>query len=70
MSYQPGRIAQCDLWFPAPAIPVAAGQDRVLPVLVMVLGFSRFITATMIPTRQAGGTVMIHRRRVALRAES
>jgi hypothetical protein len=35
-------------------IPVAAGQDRVLPVLVMTLGFSRFMTATMIPTRQAG----------------
>jgi transposase len=26
----------------------------VLPVLVMTLGFSRFMTATMIPTRQAG----------------
>lgn len=52
--YQPGRIAQCDLWFPAPPIPVGAGQERVLPVLVMVLGYSRFITATMIPSRQAG----------------
>lgn len=54
VSYQPGQIGQCDLWFPAPAIPVAAGQERVLPVLVMVLGFSRFLSATMIPTRQAG----------------
>jgi hypothetical protein len=26
----------------------------VLPVLVMVLGFSRFISATMLPSRQAG----------------
>jgi transposase len=52
--YEPGQIAQCDLWFPQPRIPVAAGQDRVLPVLVMTLGFSRFMTATMIPTRQAG----------------
>jgi transposase len=52
--YEPGQITQCDLWFPQPRIPVAAGQDRVLPVLVMTLGFSRFMTATMIPTRQAG----------------
>ena len=52
--YEPGQITQCDLWFPEPRIPVAAGQDRVLPVLVMTLGFSRFMTATMIPTRQAG----------------
>jgi hypothetical protein len=26
----------------------------VLPVLVMTLAFSRFLTATMIPSRQAG----------------
>ncbi|MEC3974890.1 IS21 family transposase [Amycolatopsis sp. H20-H5] len=54
MVYEPGQITQCDLWFPEPRIPVAAGQDRVLPVLVMTLGFSRFLTATMIPSRQAG----------------
>ena len=54
LSYEPGAVAQCDLWFPAPRIPVTAGQQRVLPVLVMVLGFSRFITATMIPSRQGG----------------
>jgi transposase len=54
VSYEPGQIAQCDLWFPEPKVAVAAGQERMLPVLVMVLGFSRFITATMIPTRQAG----------------
>jgi hypothetical protein len=57
--YQPGEIAQCDLWFPAPPIPVAGGQgrvvqERVLPVLVMTLGFCRFLAATMIPSRQAG----------------
>jgi transposase len=52
--YQPGQLTQCDLWFPAPRIPVAAGQQRVLPVLVMTLAFSRFMTATMIPSRQAG----------------
>jgi len=52
--YQPGEVAQCDLWLPAPPIPVGAGQERVLPVLVMTLAFSRFLTATMIPSRQAG----------------
>ncbi|MFF1612297.1 IS21 family transposase [Amycolatopsis sp. NPDC058278] len=52
--YEPGQIAQCDLWFPEPRIPVAAGQERVLPVLVMTLCFSRFLAATMIPSRQAG----------------
>lgn len=54
MVYEPGQVAQCDLWFPATRIPVASGQDRVLPVLVMMLGFSRFLAATMIPSRQAG----------------
>ncbi|MGA7051169.1 MAG: IS21 family transposase, partial [Mycobacterium sp.] len=52
--YQPGEIAQCDLWFPKPPIPVGGGQERVLPVLVMVLGYSRFISARMIPSRQGG----------------
>ena len=52
--YEPGQITQCDLWFPETAVPVGAGQERVLPVLVMTLGFSRFMTATMIPSRQAG----------------
>ena len=54
VSYEPGQVAQCDLWFPEPRIPVAPGQVRVLPVLVMTLGFSRFISGTMIPSRQAG----------------
>lgn len=54
VSYEPGRVAQCDLWFPEPRVPVGPGQQRVLPVLVMTLGFSRFTAATMIPSRQAG----------------
>jgi transposase len=54
VAYEPGQISQCDLWFPETRVQVAAGQDRVLPVLVMTLGFSRFMTATMIPSRQAG----------------
>ena len=39
--YEPGQVTQCDLWFPESRIPVAAGQDRIPPVLVMTLGFSR-----------------------------
>ena len=54
MSYEPGELAQCDLWFPATKIPVGPGQERVLPVLVMMLGFSRFLSARMIPSRQGG----------------
>jgi transposase len=54
VTYEPGVLTQCDLWFPAPRIPVGPGQLRVLPVLVMTLAFSRFMTATMIPSRQAG----------------
>ena len=52
--FRPGQTIQCDLWFPAAKIPVGAGQERILPVLVMVLGFSRVISAVMLPSRQAG----------------
>ncbi|MBB5866707.1 transposase [Allocatelliglobosispora scoriae] len=55
--YEPGQIAQCDLWFPEDGVkvPVGSGQSRSkLPVLVMTLGFSRFMSAVMIPSRQAG----------------
>jgi transposase len=54
VTYEPGQLTQCDLWFPAPRIAVGPGQLRVLPVLVMTLAFSRFTGATMIPSRQAG----------------
>ena len=49
--YHPGDQVQCDLWFPEPRIPVGAGVLVVLPVLVMVASFSKFITAVMIPSR-------------------
>jgi transposase len=52
--YEPGQVTQCDLWFPETKVQVGAGQQRMLPVLVMTLGFSRFMSATMIPSRQAG----------------
>lgn len=48
--YHPGDQVQCDLWFPEPKIPVE-GRLVMLPVLVMVASFSKFIAARMIPTR-------------------
>ncbi len=54
VSYEPGQVAQCDLWFPETKVQVGAGQERMLPVLVMTLGFSRYLSAVMIPSRQAG----------------
>jgi transposase len=54
VTYEPGQLTQCDLWFPEPRIPVGSGQERVLPVLVMTLAFSRYLSAVMIPSRQAG----------------
>lgn len=52
--YQPGELAQCDLWFPPADVPLGCGQHGRPPVLVMVCGYSRWIGAVMIPTRQAG----------------
>jgi transposase len=52
LEHPPGRVVQCDLWFPAPKIPVGFGQEAMVPVLVMVAAFSRFIAAVMLPSRQ------------------
>jgi transposase len=52
LEHPPGRVIQCDLWFPAPKIAVGFGQEAMLPVLVMVAAFSRFIAAVMLPSRQ------------------
>ena len=52
--HEPGVAAQMDLWFPEPRIPVGFGQAAMLPVLVMTLTFSRFLSAVMLPSRQAG----------------
>lgn len=54
MSYEPGQIAQCDLWFPAVPIPVGGGQQLILPVLAMTSGYSHATAAMMIPSRKAG----------------
>jgi transposase len=50
--YQPGELAQCDLWFPPVDVPLGSGQVGRPPVLVMVSGYSRVMTARMIPSRQ------------------
>jgi transposase len=49
-----GASTQCDLWFPETKIPVGHGQLSMLPVLVMTATYSRFISAVMLPSRQAG----------------
>ena len=54
--YAAGEIAQCDFWFPDIEVPVGFGQTRTakqLPVLVMVCGYSRWLSALLIPSRSA-----------------
>ena len=51
--YQPGELAQCDLWFPPVDVPLGCGQLGRPPVLVMVSGYSRMIAAVMLPSRQS-----------------
>lgn len=56
-SYLAGELAQCDFWFPPVEIPVGFGQTRTptqLPVLTMITGYARFISALLIPTRTVG----------------
>lgn len=52
-AYLPGELAQCDLWFPPVDVPVGAGQASRPPVLVMASGYSRWLAAVMLPSRQA-----------------
>lgn len=52
--YKAGELAQCDLWFPPAKIPLGSQQAGTPQVLVMTSGFSRFITAVMIPSRTTG----------------
>jgi transposase len=54
--YAAGEIAQCDFWFPDIVVPVGFGQSRtakLLPVLTMVCGYSRFASAVLVPSRAA-----------------
>jgi transposase len=55
-SYEAGVIAQCDFWFPEIELPVGFGQTRCarqLPVLTMVTGYSRWLSAVLVPSRAA-----------------
>jgi transposase len=54
--YAAGEVAQCDLWLPAITLPVGFGQVRTatrLPVLVLVTGYARWLSARLIPSRAA-----------------
>src|SRR6266498_70824 len=61
-TYEPGSVGQCDLWFPPAEIPLGFGQVGIgrtaPPVLVLTAGYSRFVAATMIPTRNAQDIVL------------
>jgi transposase len=61
-TYDPGEIAQCDLWFPPAEIPLGFGQvgsgRSVPPVLVLTAGYSQWRAARMIPTRHAEDLVL------------
>lgn len=53
--YAPGEVAQCGFWFPPAEVPAGFGQvrsARQLPVLTMITGYSRWLTALLIPTRR------------------
>jgi transposase len=55
-SYAAGELAQCDFWFPDITLPVGSGQARTakrLPVLTMASGYSRWLSAVLVPSRQA-----------------
>lgn len=55
-AYVAGEIGQHDFWFPDIELPVGCGQTRTakqLPVLTMVTGYSRWLSAVLIPTRAA-----------------
>jgi hypothetical protein len=54
LAHAPGEQVQCDLWFPPVKVPVGPGQEASLPVLVMAASHSRFLTATMLPSRTTG----------------
>lgn len=63
--YEPGDVAQCDLWFPPADVPLGFGQVGRPPVLVMVSGYSRWITARMLPSRSAADLIAGHWRLLA-----
>jgi transposase len=63
--YLPGELAQCDLWFPPADVPLGFGQVGSPPVLVMVAGYSRWMSAVMIPSRQIPDLLIGHWRLIS-----
>ena len=59
-TYQPGELAQWDIWFPPVSIPVEGGDPRTFPVWVGVLGYSRVTAARMIPSRETHDLLEAH----------
>ena len=51
LTWEAGDAAQCDLWFPPRKIPLENGTAALLPVLVITAAYSRFMLATMIPSK-------------------
>ncbi|HEY6317375.1 MAG TPA: IS21 family transposase [Acidimicrobiia bacterium] len=51
--YRPGELAQWDLWFPDAKVPLGIDQAGGPPVLVGVSGYSRWLVAQMIPSRES-----------------
>jgi transposase len=55
-AYVAGEIAQCDFWFPPVDVPAGCGQVRAprqLPVLTMITGYARWLSAVLVPSRHA-----------------
>lgn len=59
-SYDLGELMQCDLCFPAVDIALGQGQVGRPLVLVMVTGYSRMISAVMIPSPKAPDLIAGH----------
>ena len=59
-TYLAGELMQCDLWFPPVDVPLGAGQVGRPPVLVMVSGYSRWISALLLPSRQGPDLIAGH----------
>jgi transposase len=54
-TYAAGDVAQCDFWFPPVTVPAGFGQVRTakqLPVLTMACGYSRWLSAVLVPSRR------------------
>jgi transposase len=58
--YRPGELAQWDLWFPDYDMSVGHGQTARLPVLVGVSGYSRWILARMIGSKESADVLGGH----------